>query len=63
MGSDTVTTISEKVHDQNRISGISIIGSGASAKQEDSVRNTDTKNESYINSAFVSDEVENTRLW
>ena len=62
MGSDTVTTISERVHGQNRISGISIIGSGASAKQEDSVRNTDTKNESYINSAFVSDEVENTRL-
>ena len=61
---NNVLTISETVDDRNRISGISIIGSGATIQRGEkySDRNGDMHNEGYINSAYVSDELESTRL-
>ena len=64
INNNNVITISETVDDRNIISGISIIGSGATIQRGEkySDRNGDMNNEVYINSAYVSDEQESTRL-
>ena len=64
VNNNNVIRISDSVDDRNIISGISIIGSGATIQRGEkySDRNGDMNNEVYINSAYVSDEQESTRL-
>ena len=64
VANDNINTISDKLHDQTTTSGISIIGSGTSYQQGGNSRdrNGNTKSEGYFNSAYIPEEVENTRL-
>ena len=64
VANDNINTISDKLHNQNTTSGISIIGSGTSYQQGGNSRdrNGNSKSEGYFNSAYISEEVENTRL-